>query len=815
MALIFWTAADQELIKKTFGKSLKAMRPNVPEHSFAVWVEGALAPVPGKGDVVVACGTKPLTTLQAEGVVPKGRKVTSMRETPIKRGEGTYLITFDPGVTNSEPELAQVMDWDVRLALRLMTTGSTAPVIGKYRYVNSFQDVIDRVEKKFAITGKPVDVACDTETDSFYPWYPDRDIVSIQFTVDAGSADVLYVGGQAMPVALDPNVCLFDQIKWLLTSPKVKLRGSNFKYDAIWIAVKWGIECTNFKFDNMLVGSLLDENRNNSLNNHSKIMTPLGGYDDYFNATRDKSQMASFVPDGEFLTYAGGDTDAAQQVADVLRDELLEDEPLANFYVTILHPAARAFEKIERRGIHVDLERFEVLRQDLGKVIDEGYKETLEALPNKMRQKYRDRIDEQLAANQSPMLPSILKEFFFTPSGLNLKPLVLTSGGKDKDPAKKQPSTAKSHLKMFGDNPEAKAMVAALTKADQAAKTRSTFVDGFLKHLRPDGLLHPTYFLAHADFEEAGDDEAGTDTGRLSAKNPAAQIIPKKTYWAKRIRECFIAAAGKRLLQADYIQGELKVVACVANEKSMIAAYEKGMDLHAVTGARLAKMKYEDFQAIKFSNDPWLDAPVDASVKTLAAKFKYMRDRAKPANFGLLYGMGAAGLQAYAWATYSLKLTLEEAEIMRHAFFELYKGLLDYHENQRKLVRMHEMVRSPLGRIRHLPMIRAWDQEIRSRAERQAINSPIQSTLSDLMLWSLALIEDAYPNDEIATVLMTHDSMMAYVDEDKVELRANQVAEIMATLPFKEVGWKPQLVFAAEAEAGPDLGHLEEVKLAA
>ncbi len=797
--LLFWTAAEPALIKKTFGESLRAMRPVIPAHQFIEWKEDAPPPEPKAGDVLLVCGTKPLETLRRCGHAPKNRTVNSLRETPLKFGGGYALITFDPGVTNSEPEQKQVMDWDVRLAARLMATGTLAPDLSacKYRWVNSFEQLIAQIEEKHALTGKPVDVSMDTETMGFYPWYPDKDLVSISFTAEFGRSDVLYTGPQLAPVEYDPDVPLFDQIEWLLTSPKVKLRVGNGKFDLVWIKVKWGITCTNFKFDPILAASLLDENRSNSLNMLAKIMTPIGGYDDDFNAKFDKSHMEAVPPSGDYLTYAGGDTDALHRAGDVVREQLLEDEPLANFYVTILHPAARAFEKIEERGVLVDQHKFAVLREDLQKVIDDGYAKALELLPNKMRIKYRDRIDDQLAQGKSPMLPAILKEYFFSPNGLNLKPLMLT--GKTKEP-----STAKAHLKMFGDVPAAKAMVEALTDSDVAAKTKSTFVDGFLKHLRPDGRLHPTYMLFHGGINDDEQDESGTVTGRLSAKDPAFQIIPKKTKWAKRIRECYIAPPGKVILLLDYSQGELRVVACVANEKNMIAAYEAGMDLHAVTGARLGGVDYEEFLTWKKHDD--------AQLQKL---FKDLRDRAKAGNFGLLYGMGVEGFQAYAWANYGLKLTYEEAESIRSAFFALYPGLLDYHDRQRKFVGLHEMVRSPLGRIRHLPAIRAWDREIRARAERQAINSPIQSCLSDMMLWSIALIEDAYPNDEIAIFGMIHDALVAYVDEDKIALRAAQAAEIMGNLPFKEVGWKPQLPFPAEAEAGPNLGQLEEIKLAA
>ena len=99
----------------------------------------------------------------------------------------------------------------------------------------------------------------------------------------------------------------------------------------------------------------------------------------------------------------------------MLRDQLLEDPPLARFYVTILHPAARAFEKLERRGVLVDQEKYHALRDELVQTIAAAETKALSLLPNKLRIKYRDRIDDQLKAGKSPLLPVILKEFFFSP----------------------------------------------------------------------------------------------------------------------------------------------------------------------------------------------------------------------------------------------------------------------------------------------------------------------------------------------------------------------------------------------------------------
>ena len=111
-----------------------------------------------------------------------------------------------------------------------------------------------------------------------------------------------------------------------------------------------------------------------------------------------------------------------------------------------------------------------------------------------------------------------------------------------------------------------------------------------------------------------------------AVKDPAFQTLPKKTVWAKKIRSCFIAPPGKAMLSVDYSQGELKVVACMANEQKMLDAYEKGLDLHAVTGAKLGGVSLEEFLTWKDGVDP----------KAIALFDKY-RGSAKPANFGLVW----------------------------------------------------------------------------------------------------------------------------------------------------------------------------------
>jgi DNA polymerase I-like protein with 3'-5' exonuclease and polymerase domains len=803
--LVVWTTADAQLLRRTIGASLEAMRPNIPEHSFAVWQDGPPV-VASLGEVVLTCGTRPLDSLKKAGLAPKNRALTSLREKPLRYKTpagleaGHYLVTYDPAITHSEPDKQQVIDWDLRLAVRLLTTGSMSPEVGHYRWVGGFSELISAINCAHTKTGQPVDVTMDTETMGLHPWDPDKHIVSIGFTCAAGKADCLYLGPYDDPVLpLEPD--LFEQITWLLTTAKVKLRGSNLKYDLVWIAVKWGIECTNFKFDNCVVGSLVDENRSNGLNLHAKVMTTMGGYDDAFNAKWDKAHMER-VPPAELLPYQGADCDAAHRVADTLRDQLLADGHLARLYVRTLHPAVRAFERIERRGVVINLDKYQKLGDDLSAEIKRLEKDALALLPNRLRLKYRDKIKDQLAANKSPFTPALLKDYFFGPTGLNLKPQMTT-------PKSGEPSTARAHLRMFVGNDDARAMCTVLEAMNSATKTRSTFVDGFLKHLRPDGRLHPSYMLYHGAFNDDEDDESGTVSGRLAAKDPAIQTLPKRTAWAKRLRECYEAPSGKLCFDADYQQGELRGAACIAPEPKMIAAYKEGMDLHSITAASMAGMPLEDFLNLETA-DP--------------LKFLQWRTSGKAGNFGLLYGMSAEGFQAYAWAQYQLVLTLAEAEDLRNTFlFEQWTGLPLYHDRIREFVRKHGYVRSPLGRVRHLPMIWSWDGQVRSRAERQAINAPIQSCLNDMMLDAIWRIEaELAPapkpdgdDDGVEIAIMTHDSIAGYVPAKNAEDYIREVARIMSTLPLHELGWQPELDFPADAGVGPNLGQMQKLKLAA
>ncbi len=797
--LTFWTKAEDDAITQVIHRTLKRL-PSC-EYRIVKYTEGhTLLPQPN--EVVLAMGAEALAALQKIGACPKGRAVGSLRGKLFKRGSkdehgitqfGYWMVSYCPNSVYADAKNQPLIEWDVTLAHRYYTTHDLQPKIGKYGYLDDFSGVIDYVNEKYAETGKPVQVAVDLETMGLIPWIPSKQIVTVQLTPEAGYAFVV----KTLDRPADELGIIISQLKWLLNTPKVVTVGANLKFDLIWMRVKFGITCSNFKFDTLLVGSLLNENRSNSLNLHAKIYTPLGGYDDEFNAKIDKSKMDEAIkkdPAG-FLTYAGGDTDACLRTAKAQFAELSEEPPcLKQFYVKVLHPAARAFENVEYRGLVADIGEFKKLEADLLVEQQKLEHQALSMIPARLKLKHEDK-------GVSLQRKQLLADFLFTPAGLNLKPKMLT-------PKSGEPKTDKAHLLMFADHPVAGPFIQAYREWNSVTKTLSTYVHGFLEHLRPDGRFHPTYmFFAGSVF--GAEQDGGTNTGRLSAVDPAVQTIPKHTKWAKRIRKCFPAPPGMVFWQADFSQGELRIAADLADEPNMLHAYSEGLDLHVMTGAKLAGMDLDEFMLLgKF--------PDGSEQKEFYDRYRQI---AKSANFGLLYGMGNEGFQEYARVSTGgkLVLTLAEATDTREAFFELYAQLRPWHQAYKDHARKHGWVASPLGRIRHLPLIKSKYSEIRSKAERQAVNSPVQGCLSDMNLLSAAIIEQNWGGeDQIWVAGATHDSIYGYCPEHNRDMWLSKIVEVMSTLPLHaEFGWDHKVQFLADIEAGPTFAELAKVKLAA
>lgn len=248
------------------------------------------------------------------------------------------------------------------------------------------------------------------------------------------------------------------------------------------------------------------------------------------------------------------------------------------------------------------------------------------------------------------------------------------------------------------------------------------------------GRLHPTFNIDT------------TRTGRTSCTNPNLQQVPRDL----ALRTLFTARPGYTFIEADQSQVELRIASDYANEQHMIGIYKAGGDLHSETAK--ATTKKEDIT-------------------------KDDRRKAKAVNFGFLYGMGAKKFVEYAHDSYGVDFTQDEAEEYRNRFFNHYPGLMLWYEQQKCECKTYGGVFTKFGRFRRLPDIYSDDPFLRSSAERRSVNTPVQSTASDILLCGLIEIVNTCP--EVYVCGTVHDSILMEVPNEKAEECQAKVKHIM------------------------------------
>ena len=256
-----------------------------------------------------------------------------------------------------------------------------------------------------------------------------------------------------------------------------------------------------------------------------------------------------------------------------------------------------------------------------------------------------------------------------------------------------------------------------------------------------DGKLHPSFNIT-------------ADTGRTTCKNPNIQQVPQES----TLRNVITCPKGRKFIEVDMSQAELRVASIFSEDENMIHAYQSGSDLHQKT-----------MELIKGGKKPKNDQEA-----------KRWRTEAKSANFGLLYGMSAKTYQEYAKG-YGMEITLEEAEDIRDDFFNSYPKLLDMHKKFVEYAKKYGYTYSPIGRKRFLPNLKSRNWKDVSEAERQAINTPVQGFASDLVISALAdiLEDESLDKSKYKIIGSVHDAILVEADEDVAEEYAKKVKEHM------------------------------------
>jgi DNA polymerase-1 len=255
----------------------------------------------------------------------------------------------------------------------------------------------------------------------------------------------------------------------------------------------------------------------------------------------------------------------------------------------------------------------------------------------------------------------------------------------------------------------------------------------------------------HTTFKLAGTVTGRTSSGKVDEEKITGratnlrgvnlQQVPRDEF----VRGLFGAAPGYLLIEADFSQVELRIAAFLSRDPTMMRLFQTGQDIHTATASSV------------------LGVPKSQVTKE-------HRKKAKPVNFGFLYSMGWRKFVIYAFENYGVHFTDEEAQAVRKAYFDQFPYLVTWHAKQRRLVHKYGRVVSPIGRIRHLPDIRSQDEMVVREAERQAINSPVQSFGSDMMLIALRIIRDrlAKAGLDAHVIGSVHDSGLFEVKREHV-----------------------------------------------
>ena len=279
-------------------------------------------------------------------------------------------------------------------------------------------------------------------------------------------------------------------------------------------------------------------------------------------------------------------------------------------------------------------------------------------------------------------------------------------------------------------------IVGKILEQRELKKLISTYISALPTYINPQtGKIHTTY------------NQTVTATGRLSSSNPNLQNLPVRTERGQLIRRAVIADEGCLFLSADYSQIELRLMAHFSQDPHLLEAFRNGQDIHAATAAKI------------------FNVPIEAVTKE-------QRRRAKTANFGIIYGISAFGLAQ------QLDCSRAEAKALIDGYFAAFPKVIDYIESQKKFAREHGYVETLFGRRRYLPDINSHNATVRSFAERNAVNAPIQGTAADIIKMAMIAIDhnfEIFQSSNLQMILQIHDELCFNVPEAQIE----QVREIV------------------------------------
>ncbi|MGA9531121.1 MAG: DNA polymerase I [Anaerolineales bacterium] len=584
-------------------------------------------------------------------------------------------------------------------------------------------------------------IAFDVETTSTDPIT--ATLVGISVATELERGYYLPVGHQAETAGVTQLDLgvVIEALRPALTNPEIPKVGHNLKYDYLVLA-RNGLEVHPLSFDTMIAEWLCDPNsRNLGLKNLAWVRLGV-----------EMIEIQELIGSGRNQR-----TMAEVSIQDVLPYAAAD----AAVCLGLMPQLKRELEEKEQLALFNELEMPLVpvlASMELAGIrLDDSFLADFAGQLESRLSEIERQIYEQAGREFNINSPQQLSEVLF--DVLDLEP-----PDRTRKTASGYYSTAASVLEeLRQDHP----VVENVLEHREIAKLKSTYADALRAQINPEtGRVHTSY------------NQTGSVTGRLASSDPNLQNIPIRTELGRQIRRAFVADEGNLLLAIDYSQIELRIVAHMAQDQAMIEAFAEGQDIHATTAAAVFGVSLDEVTP-------------------------NMRRRAKGVNFGLIYGMSPYGL------TRNTDLTLADAEDFVNAYFERFPGVERYLESTRQQASEDGYVETLLGRRRYFPQLAKGgppvSQQARARAEREAINAPIQGTAADIIKLAMLRVPQELSNEGLTArmLLQVHDELVFEVPKGQLQATIDKVQQVM--------GQAYQLVVPLKTDAkyGPNWYEME------
>jgi DNA polymerase-1 len=642
--------------------------------------------------VDTACDMTPHLTSIEESLSTRPEARDELRDIFARHGFKTWL---------REVEVAEVVEGPG-------AGEDLAPVIDGERHYDTVQ-TWEQFDTWLAKINAAEITAFDTETTALDPML--AQLVGISLSVEPNSAAYIPVGhrGPDHPVQLPRDEVLAKLKPWLESTDHKKV-GQHMKYDEQVLA-NYGIAMDGIEHDTLLQSYVLESHRTHDMD--SLALRHLGiktiKYEEV--AGKGAGQIGfDEVALAQAAEYAAEDADITLRLHQALYPQVAADEGLKRVYSDIEVPTSRVLRKMERIGVLIDAEKLRLQSNEIATRLIE-----LET------QAY------VLAGGEFNLgSPKQIGQIFF--EKLQLPVVKKTPSGA--------PSTDEEVLqKLAEDYPLPK----LLLEHRGLSKLKSTYTDKLPRMVNAQtGRVHTNYAQAVAV------------TGRLASNDPNLQNIPVRTTEGRRIREAFIAPPGHKLVSADYSQIELRIMAHISGDASLLRAFAQGEDIHRATAAEIFSVT-----PLEVSND--------------------QRRVAKVINFGLIYGMSAFGLAA------NLGITRDAAKLYIDRYFARYPGVANYMDETRLSAKSKGYVETVFGRRLWLPEINGGNGPRRQAAERAAINAPMQGTAADLIKMSMIAVQGWLEASNTGTrmIMQVHDELILEVPDTELSEVRKRLPELM------------------------------------